>query len=33
DLILQDNITVISTSHDPWWVERCDRIIELENYG
>jgi ABC-type bacteriocin/lantibiotic exporter with double-glycine peptidase domain len=33
DLILQDNITVISTSHDPWWVERCNRIIELENYG
>jgi ABC-type bacteriocin/lantibiotic exporter with double-glycine peptidase domain len=29
DLILQDDMTIISTSHDPWWVERCDRVIEL----
>jgi putative ABC transport system ATP-binding protein len=21
--------TLLSTSHDPWWVERCDRIIDL----
>jgi ABC-type multidrug transport system ATPase subunit len=23
--------TILSTSHDPWWVERCDRIIDLNN--
>lgn len=23
--------TILSTSHDPWWVERCDRIIDLDN--
>ena len=22
--------TILSTSHDPWWVERCDRTIDLE---
>lgn len=33
DLILRDDMTIISTSHDPWWVEKCDRVIELENYG
>ncbi|PWN08084.1 ABC transporter ATP-binding protein [Rhodohalobacter mucosus] len=22
--------TLLSTSHDPWWVERCDRVIDLE---
>ena len=22
--------TILSTSHDPWWVERCDRAIDLE---
>lgn len=21
--------TIISTSHDPWWIERCDKIVEL----
>lgn len=31
DLVLNNNRTVISTSHDPWWVEKCDRIIELKN--
>lgn len=31
DLILKDDLTIISTSHDPWWVAKCDRIIELEN--
>lgn len=30
DLILKKNRTVLSTSHDPFWVERCDRVIELE---
>lgn len=29
DLIMKEDLTVISTSHDPWWVERCDRVIEL----
>jgi len=24
--------TILSTSHDPWWVERCDRIIDLDNH-
>lgn len=23
--------TIISTSHDPWWLERCDKIVELNN--
>lgn len=24
------NRTILSTSHDAWWVERCDRVIDLE---
>lgn len=24
--------TILSTSHDPWWVERCDRVIDLDNH-
>lgn len=31
DLILRNGRTIISTSHDPWWVKKCDRIIELKN--
>lgn len=31
DLLLKNDRTIISTSHDPWWVERCDRVIELNN--
>lgn len=31
ELLLNNERTVISTSHDPWWVERCDRVIELKN--
>lgn len=31
DLLLNNDRTVISTSHDPWWVEKCDRVIELKN--
>ena len=23
--------TLLSISHDPWWIERCDRIIDLDN--
>ena len=23
--------TILSTSHDPWWVDRCDRVIDLED--
>ncbi|WP_142454777.1 ABC transporter ATP-binding protein [Gracilimonas mengyeensis] len=30
DLLLQDGRTIISTSHDEWWLERCDRIIDLQ---
>lgn len=30
DLLFDGNRTIVSTSHDPWWLERCDRIIELE---
>ncbi len=22
--------TIISTSHDPWWIDKCDRIIDLD---
>lgn len=29
DLLLRNNRTILSTSHDSFWVERCDRIIEL----
>jgi putative ABC transport system ATP-binding protein len=30
-LLLENGLTIISTSHDPWWVEKCDRVIELNN--
>ena len=30
DLLLANNRTILSTSHDPFWVKRCDRVIELE---
>ncbi|MGM0507407.1 MAG: ABC transporter ATP-binding protein [Bacteroidota bacterium] len=23
------NQTILSTSHDPWWLERCDRVVDL----
>lgn len=23
--------TILSTSHDPWWLKRCDRIVELNS--
>lgn len=29
DLLLKDNRTILSTSHDSFWVERCERVIEL----
>src|SRR6056297_183948 len=30
DLLLnQNNRTVLSTSHDPFWVERCEKVIDL----
>jgi ABC-type bacteriocin/lantibiotic exporter with double-glycine peptidase domain len=31
ELLLNNERTVISTSHDPWWVKKCDRVIELKN--
>lgn len=24
--------TILSTSHDPWWLEQCDRIIDLNHH-
>lgn len=27
------NRTVLSTSHDPFWIEKCDRIIDLDSSG
>lgn len=30
NLLLNSNRTILSTSHDPFWVERCDRIIEIQ---
>lgn len=29
NLLLRNNRTILSTSHDPFWVERCDGVIEL----
>lgn len=29
NLLLTNNRTILSTSHDPFWVERCDRVIEI----
>ena len=28
-LLFEDNRIIISTSHDPWWLERCSKVIEL----
>ena len=30
ELLLNSDRTILSTSHDPFWVERCDRIIEMQ---
>jgi ABC-type bacteriocin/lantibiotic exporter with double-glycine peptidase domain len=30
DLLLNSDRTILSTSHDPFWVKRCDRIIEMQ---
>lgn len=30
DEVLKTDRTILSTSHDPFWVERCDRVIEIE---
>lgn len=30
DLLLNSNRTILSTSHDPFWVDRCDRTIEMQ---
>lgn len=30
DLLFEDTgRTILSTSHDPWWLDRCDTVIEL----
>jgi len=28
-LLFEDSRIIISTSHDPWWLERCSKVIEL----
>jgi len=28
-LLFEDDRIIISTSHDPWWLERCSKVIEL----
>lgn len=31
DLLLADsNRTIISTSHDPWWIDRCEKVVTLK---
>ena len=30
-LLFEDSRIIISTSHDPWWLERCSKVIELNN--
>lgn len=30
DLLLNSERTIISTSHDPFWVDQADKIIELD---
>lgn len=30
EIVLKNNRTILSTSHDPFWVERCDGVIEIE---
>lgn len=29
ELLFQKEITLISTSHDPWWIKRCNKIIRI----
>ncbi len=29
-LLSESSKTVISTSHDPWWLDRCDSVIDLK---
>ncbi len=30
DVFADPNLTVLSVAHDPDWIERCDRVLELE---
>lgn len=30
ELLFDDKRIIISTSHDPWWLERCSQVIELD---
>lgn len=30
ELLLNSDRTILSTSHDPFWVKRCDRMIEMQ---
>lgn len=30
DVVLTNGRTILSTSHDSFWVEKCDRVIEIE---
>jgi len=29
ELLLAKNKTIISTSHDSWWIDRCNKIVEI----
>lgn len=29
ELLSDENKIIVSTSHDPWWLERCSRIIKI----
>jgi len=31
DVFANTELTVLSVAHDPDWLERCDRVLELEN--
>lgn len=31
NLLFDDRRLIISTSHDPWWLDRCSQIIELNS--
>lgn len=28
-LLFDNNRIVLSSSHDPWWIDRCDKIVEI----
>ncbi len=32
NLLFNKKRIIISSSHDPWWLERCSKIVELKTY-